>query len=84
MWRYRELLPVEEDTPPTPLRVGGSPLYEEPRLAEMLGLKKLWVKDDGQNPTGALKDRASAMAVAKAWEAGVLRGLQRPARPVSP
>ena len=70
MWRYRELLPVEEDTPPTPLRVGGSPLYEEPRLAEMLGLKKLWVKDDGQNPTGALKDRASAMAVAKAWEAG--------------
>ena len=70
MWRYRELLPVEEDTPPTPLRVGGSPLYEEPRLVEMLGLKKLWVKDDGQNPTGALKDRASAMAVAKAWEAG--------------
>ncbi|MEY8387462.1 threonine synthase [Oscillospiraceae bacterium 38-13] len=70
MWRYRELLPIEEDTAPTPLRVGWSPLYEEPRLAEQLGLKRLWVKDDGQNPTASLKDRASAMAVAKAREAG--------------
>ena len=70
MWRYRELLPIEETTESTPLRVGWSPLYEEPRLAEQLGLKKLWVKDDGQNPTASLKDRASAMAVAKAREAG--------------
>ena len=70
MWRYRELLPIEETTEPTPLRVGWSPLYEEPRLAEALGLKRLWVKDDGQNPTASLKDRASAMAVAKAREAG--------------
>ena len=70
MWRYRELLPIEENTPPTPLRVGWSPLYEEPRLADMLDLKRLWVKDDGQNPTASLKDRASAMAVAKAREAG--------------
>ena len=70
MWRYRELLPIEETTEPTPLRVGWSPLYEEPRLAELLGLKTLWVKDDGQNPTASLKDRASAMAVAKAREAG--------------
>ena len=70
MWRYRELLPIEENTPPTPLRVGWSPLYEEPRLADMLDLKRLWVKDDGLNPTASLKDRASAMAVAKAREAG--------------
>ena len=70
MWRYRELLPVEETTPDTPLRVGWSPLYEEPKLAEILGIKKLWVKDDGINPTASLKDRASAMAVAKAGEAG--------------
>lgn len=70
MWRYRELLPVEETTENTPLRVGWSPLYEEPRLALQLGLKKLWIKDDGQNPTASLKDRASAMAVAKAREAG--------------
>ena len=70
MWRYRELLPVEESTPDTPLRVGWSPLYEEPGLAKQLGIKKLWAKDDGQNPTASLKDRASAMAVAKAREAG--------------
>ena len=70
MWRYRELLPIEEDTAPTPLRVGWSPLYEEPRLAEQLGLGRLFVKDDGQNPTASLKDRASAMAVAKARETG--------------
>ncbi|WP_297999212.1 threonine synthase [uncultured Oscillibacter sp.] len=70
MWRYRELLPIEEGAVPTPLRVGWSPLYEEPRLAQQLGLGRLYVKDDGQNPTASLKDRASAMAVAKAREAG--------------
>ena len=70
MWRYRELLPVEPETPAPPLRVGWSPLYEADRLAKELGIAKLWVKDDGQNPTASLKDRASAMAVAKAQEAG--------------
>ncbi len=70
MWRYQELLPVEADTPAPPLRVGWSPLYDAPRLAEQLGLKELWIKDDGLNPTASLKDRASSMAVAKAREAG--------------
>lgn len=69
MWRYREFLPVEDSTENTPLRVGWSPFYEVPRLAEMIGIKKLWIKDDGINPTASLKDRASAMAVAKAREA---------------
>ena len=70
MWRYRELLPINEDTENTPLRVGWSPLYDAPRLADTLGIKKLYIKDDGLNPTSSLKDRASAMAVAKAIEAG--------------
>lgn len=70
MWRYRELLPVEESTENTPLRVGWSPFYEAPALAAQLGIQKLYVKDDGLNPTASLKDRASAMAVAKAKEAG--------------
>ena len=70
MWRYRPFLPVEPDSPPTPLRVGWSPLYPAPRLAQVLGLKDLYIKDDGQNPTSSLKDRASAMAVVKAREAG--------------
>ena len=87
MWRYRELLPVEETTPDTPLRVGWSPLYEEPRLAKQLGLKKLWVKDDGQNPTASLKDRAprrgrrarrSSPARPRATPRALLRATPRP------
>ena len=70
MWRYRAFLPVEEETAPPPLRVGFSPLYDEPRLAKELGLRRVFIKDDGINPTASLKDRASAMAVAKAIEAG--------------
>lgn len=70
MWRYRDFLPVEEETPAPPLRVGWSPLYDEPRMAQMLGIGRLWLKDDGQNPTSSLKDRASSLAVAKAVEAG--------------
>ena len=70
MWRYRPFLPVEEDSPAPPLRVGWSPLYKADRLSKVLGLKTLYIKDDGQNPTASLKDRASAMAVVKAREAG--------------
>ncbi len=54
-----------------PLRVGGTPLFDAPRLAADLGLAEAWVKDDGQNPTGSLKDRASALVVARAAEAGI-------------
>ena len=72
MWRYRELLPVEEDDARhARCAWAGRPLYEEPTaLPRSSGIKKLWVKDDGINPTASLKDRASAMAVAKAQEAG--------------
>ena len=70
MWRYRPLLPIEEESAPPPLRVGWSPLYKADRLAAELGLKTLYIKDDGQNPTASLKDRASALAVVKAKEAG--------------
>ena len=70
MWRYRPFLPVEEETKNPPLRVGWSPLYEVPRVADKLGFKQFFLKDDGLNPTASLKDRASSMAVAKAIEAG--------------
>ncbi len=70
MWRYRALLPVEEEWTMPPLRAGGSPIYNSARLAAELGIKKLWIKDDGVNPTASLKDRASAMAVARAVAAG--------------
>jgi threonine synthase len=70
MWRYLELLPVEGPGTHAHLRVGGSPLYRADALGKVLGLRELWIKDDGQNPTASLKDRASAMAVVKACEAG--------------
>ncbi len=70
IWRYKPLLPVQPDSPVPPLRVGWTPLYAAPRLSESLGLKNVWIKDDGVNPTASLKDRASAMAVVKAREAG--------------
>lgn len=71
MWRYRELLPVEEKQTVQKLRTGWSPLYEAPVLAQAVGINKLYVKDDGINPTASLKDRASSMAVVKAAEAGM-------------
>ncbi len=70
MWRYRPLLPVASTSTVPPLRVGWTPLYAAPRLGADLGLPRLWVKDEGVQPTGSLKDRASAVAVVKAREVG--------------
>lgn len=70
IWRYAPLLPVAAGGPRPPLAVGGTPLYRARRLSTELGIPDLWVKDDGLNPTGSLKDRASAVAVAQALEAG--------------
>ena len=70
MWRYRALLPVAPGSPTPPLRVGRTPLYESLRLADRVGVSELWVKDEGVQPTGSLKDRASAMAIVKADERG--------------
>ena len=46
MWRYRPILPVEEESAPPPLRVGWSPLYKADRLAQALGLDTLYLKED--------------------------------------
>ena len=70
MWRYRPLLPIEADSVVPPLTVGGTPMYDAPRLAADLGVGRVWVKDEGRQPTASLKDRASAMAVVKATERG--------------
>ncbi len=70
IWRYKPLLPVEPDAEVPPLAVGWTPLYDSPRMAAHLGLRQVWVKDDGRNPTASFKDRASAIAVVKAREKG--------------
>ncbi len=68
LWRYLPLLPVKDPGGEgTPLRMAGwTPTYYPTRLAEQLGLKNLWVKDEGRNPTASFKDRASAVVVARA------------------
>ena len=70
IWRYRELLPVSADVARPQLLVGWTPTYDVPRLANRLGIKQLFLKDDGRNPTNSFKDRASAVGVLKAIEFG--------------
>ena len=70
IWRYKPMLPVLPDAKVPPLSVGWTPLYPAHRLASKLGLRTLWVKDDGLQPTASFKDRASAVAVVKAMEKG--------------
>lgn len=71
MWRYKTLLPIDLESAVPPLRVGWTPYYTTPRLAEILGVREAFVKDDGQNPTASLKDRASALVVARAMEKNI-------------
>jgi threonine synthase len=70
IWRYFDLLPIENYGLVPPLQIGWTPLFRPHHLEKKLGAKCLWVKDDGRNPTGSFKDRASAIAVTKARELG--------------
>lgn len=72
IWRYLPLLPVDDPGHrDTPLHaVGWTPFFAPSKLVEDLGLSNLWLKDDGRNPTASLKDRASAVVVARAQAIG--------------
>ena len=70
MFRYSAFLPLNPKTPRPHLRIGWTPLYRPPGLAGALGFQNLYIKDEGQNPTASLKDRASAIAVIRAVEEG--------------
>ena len=70
MFRYAPLMPVQPRDFSRFLRVGWTPLYPSNKLGAELGIKALYIKDDGLNPPASLKDRASAVAVAKALELG--------------
>jgi threonine synthase len=63
MWRYRDLLPVEDDAPITTLGEGFTPLVKADRLGAELGLKNLYLKNDSMNPTNSFKDRVVSVAV---------------------
>jgi threonine synthase len=68
--RYARFLPVSAATPRLTLGEGSTPLVEARHLGEALGLRHLYLKVEGQNPTGSFKDRGMVLAVAKAAETG--------------
>jgi threonine synthase len=67
--RYRQYLPVTEDTPVISLSEGSTPLIHSPRLSERVGAE-VFIKYEGLNPTGSFKDRGMTMAISKAVEQG--------------
>ncbi len=70
MWRYGEILPVLDPANRVSLGEGATPLLATPRLGDEMGLNRLSIKDEGQNPTGSFKARGLAMAVSRAKELG--------------
>ena len=76
IWRYRDLLPVDDETP-VDLGAGFTPLVRADRLAAELGLGELWIKDDTANPTGSFKDRVVSVALTKARQLGLQGGRVR-------
>jgi threonine synthase len=70
LWRYAEVLPVRDPAMQVCLGEGWTPLLDAPRLADRLGVGRVWVKDEGQNPTGSFKARGMALAVSRARELG--------------
>src|SRR5437867_6823592 len=65
MYRFRELTPLDAGEVPVTLGEGGTPLLALPRLADHLGMRRLWAKDEGQNPTGTFKARGLGMAITR-------------------
>lgn len=69
VWRYRELLPVTRE--PVTLQEGGTPLYHLTRIGEELGMKELYAKHEGMNPSGSFKDRGMTVGVSMALQLGM-------------
>jgi threonine synthase len=68
VWKYRSLLPVKID--PVTLKEGGTPLYRAERLEKEVGVRRVYVKHEGLNPSGSFKDRGMTVGVTKALELG--------------
>ncbi|MBO8180127.1 MAG: threonine synthase [Archaeoglobus sp.] len=68
VWKYRSLLPVKID--PVTLKEGGTPLYRAGRLEKEVGVRRVYVKHEGLNPSGSFKDRGMTVGVTKAIELG--------------
>lgn len=70
LWRYLDILPLGGRMGVPPVLAGWTPLYHARKLGAGLGLKGLYLKDDGRNPSASFKDRASAVVAARAFETG--------------
>lgn len=68
VWKYRALLPVKSD--PVTLKEGGTPLYRLEKLEKELGIRRIYVKHEGLNPSGSFKDRGMTVGITKAIEFG--------------
>ena len=70
LWRYKEVLPIDDERNIVSLGEGMTPLLKCRNLGEKLGFDELYIKFEGSNPTGSLKDRTSTTAVSSAKEFG--------------
>jgi len=68
VWKYRELLPIQDKRSIVTLGEGGTPLIKAVSLAKKIGLKNLFLKDETRNPTGSFKDRSMTVGASKALE----------------
>ncbi|MDK2853158.1 MAG: threonine synthase [Thermococcaceae archaeon] len=68
LWKYKSFIPAEKLVS---LNEGGTPIYRLENLQEELGMKELYVKNEGANPTGSFKDRGMTVGVSKALELGI-------------
>src|SRR5687767_12454357 len=73
LWRYRELLPHEDERQVVSLGEGMTPLIHCPTLGGMFGVHDLWIKDESQLPTGSFKSRGQALAITMAVQFGIRR-----------
>src|SRR5262249_57412845 len=71
LWKWRELLPHERDAEVVSLGEQTTPLLDCPRLGARIGVRRLWLKDESQLPTGSFKARGMAVAVAMAKAPGL-------------
>jgi len=71
VWRYRDFMPISDFSKIVSLNEGGTGLHSCPRLGKHLGIRQLYVKNEGENPTGSFKDRGMTVGVTKAVELGV-------------
>ena len=68
VWRYKDLMPIRDPSKIVSLNEGGTGLHSCQRLVDLLGVKHLYVKNEGENPTGSFKDRGMTVGITKAVE----------------